>query len=243
MTGFPPPRPEQLVYVIGDIHGCADRLEALFGLIDDDILSAEGETPHVVTVGDYVDRGEHSADVLRFLHDMNGSHPEFLTCLAGNHEQMLLEFMADPAGRGKRWLEHGGLQTLASFGLSAANHGDSAALFDLAGDLRDAIGAPLIGWLENLPIHWQSGNLWVVHAAADPEVALDSQTREALLWGHEAFLATDRSDGQWVAFGHQPFEAAFAGAGRIATDTGAVYGGAMTAARITRDGEIRFLQA
>ncbi len=244
MTQWQAPALDELVYVVGDIHGCIEKLSDLLGHIDDDLARHPGVIGRVVFVGDYIDRGENSADVLRFMADVTRAHPERLIGLMGNHERMLLDFLADPTGSAKRWIRYGGLETLASFGVGAGlttesrNAGD---LLDAAGDLMEAMGSDLVEWLHDLPLTWRSGTLWVVHAGADPALAMDAQTNKTLLWGDETFLTQDRSDGQWVAFGHQPFDEPFAKAGRIATDTGAVYGGKLTAARISPEGDVSFL--
>lgn len=244
MTQWQAPALDELVYVIGDIHGCIEKLGALLEKIDDDIARSPDVRSRVVFVGDYIDRGEDSAGVLRFMAEMTRAYPERLTALMGNHERMLLDFLADPTGSAKRWIRYGGLQTLASFGVGAGlttesrNAGD---LLDAAGDLMEAMGSDLVDWLHSLPLTWQSGSLWVVHAGADPTSAMDAQTEKTLLWGHEAFLTKARTDGLWVAFGHQPFDEPSAKDGRIATDTGAVYGNNLTAARIAPGGEISFL--
>ncbi|HID68102.1 MAG TPA: serine/threonine protein phosphatase [Roseibacterium sp.] len=244
MTRWHAPEPEELVYVVGDIHGSIEKLGALLDRIDNDISRNPGTSGKVVFVGDYIDRGEASADVLRFMAQVTGDYPDRLVGLIGNHERMLLDFLSDPTGSAKRWIRYGGLQTLASFGVGAGlttdtrNAGD---LLDAAGDLMDAMGQGLVDWMTNLPLSWSSGTLWVVHAGADPAVAMDRQQPKTLLWGTEAFLQEERHDGQWVAFGHQPFETPFAEAGRIAVDTGAVYGGLLTAARIDPEGDVSFI--
>lgn len=244
MTKWDAPAPDGVVYIVGDVHGCVDHLAALLDRIDTDI-AREGLPAEVVFVGDYVDRGPASADVLRFVSAMVQDFPQMVAGLAGNHEQMMLDFLADPSGKaGRRWLRHGGRETLASFGIGGGAISDTAGaadLFDASGDLQEAMGPDLVTWLKAMPTRWKSGNLWVVHAAADPAVAMENQTDAVLKWGHGAFLSEERLDGQWVAFGHQPFEQPFAEAGKIAVDTGAVYGGALTAARVDPEGEIRFL--
>jgi serine/threonine protein phosphatase 1 len=244
------PAPAELVYVVGDVHGCVDKLHSLLARIDSDTDSdtegAAGGPGKVVFVGDYIDRGEASADVLRFLAEMTASFPERVVALMGNHERMMLDFLADPTGSAKRWIRYGGLQTLASFGVGAGLSTDSrnaADLLDAAGDLTEAMGPDLIDWVRQLPLCWSSGTLWVTHAGADPEHAMGAQKPKAMLWGADRFLSRERADGQWVAFGHQPFEIPFAEQGRIAVDTGAVYGGVMTAARVAVNGEVRFLHS
>ncbi|WP_224816005.1 metallophosphoesterase [Hasllibacter sp. MH4015] len=244
MTPWQPPAPSERVYIVGDIHGCVGQLGRLLDAIDGDISKAGGAPGRVVFVGDYIDRGKDSADVLIFAGQILRDYPDVLVGLMGNHERMLLDFLDDPAGPAKRWLRYGGLQTMASFGVGAGLSADTksmGALLDAAGDLRDAMGPELVTWLEHLPKSWNSGTLWVVHAGADPDAPMDRQADKALMWGHDAFLKQERTDGQWVAFGHQPFEEPFAEAGRIAVDTGAVYGGTLTAARVDPDGMVSFL--
>lgn len=245
MTQWTAPAPNEVVYVVGDIHGSIDKLETLLTRIDEETSNSPSVDSKVVFVGDYIDRGEASADVLRFMAHVTNAYPDKLIGLRGNHEQMMLDFLSDPTGTAKRWLRHGGLQTLASFGVGAGLTTDSRGageLLDAAGDLMEAVGQDLVDWISNLPFSWSSGSLWVVHAGADPTVAMDAQTSNTLIWGSEAFLKKERKDGNWIAFGHQPFDTPFAEAGRIAVDTGAVYGGAMTAARIDPSGNVSFIK-
>lgn len=244
MTQWNPPAPKEVVYVVGDIHGSIDQLENLLSQIDADTSRHPGVDSKVVFVGDYIDRGEASADVLRFMAHVTAAYPDKLVGLMGNHERMLLDFLADPTGSAKRWIRYGGLQTLASFGVGAGLTTDSRGagdLLDAAGDLMEAMGQDLVDWMTNLPLTWSSGSLWVVHAGADPALAMDAQAPKTLMWGTENFMKQERKDGNWVAFGHQPFDAAFAEAGRIGVDTGAVYGGTMTAARVDPSGDVTFL--
>ena len=241
MTQWEPPAPQDRVYVVGDIHGCADQLWTLLDRIDDDIARDPGPAGAVVFVGDYVDRGPASADVLRFMAQATTDHPGLLVGLMGNHERMLLDFLAEPAGPARRWLRHGGLQTMESFGIGLDLSGAPAALETAAQDLRAAMGPDLVAWIAALPTAWRSGTVWVTHAGADPGLPMPDQPPEVLTWGTPAFLAEERRDGQWIAFGHQPFAAPFARAGRIAVDTGAVYGGVLSAARIDPDGTTVFL--
>ncbi len=242
MARWKNPSPDGVVYAIGDIHGCVDKLGALLDAIDEDM--ARNGKGTLVFVGDYIDRGTDSADVLSFVSQMTQTYPDQFIALMGNHERMMLDFLAEPTGRAQRWLEHGGLGTLASFGVSlAAGRGDAfdEALRETARALREAIGPDLMTWLSTLPLSWSSGDLWVVHAAADPNVAMEDQQADTLLWGIDSFLKSERRDGLWVAFGHRPFDKPFARKGRIACDTGAVYGGALSAARIDPENGVTFL--
>lgn len=216
--------------------------------IDIDVDVTDAEQVELVFLGDYIDRGEESAAVVMFLHELTMAHDLKIgvTCLAGNHEKMLLSFLDDPVGRSRRWLKHGGLQTLESFGIgppSSVEKPSMCELIDIAGYLRDAIGSSLITWLNTLPASWNSGNLWATHAGADPTTPMKSQIEETLIWGHEDFFRGERLDGQWVVVGHKPVAAPFIDRGRIAIDTGAVYGGRLTALKSAPDKPPVFLQS
>lgn len=246
MTQWQPPQPETPVYIIGDIHGCADKLARLLDRIDKDGPSGPSAPPHIVFIGDYVDRGDSSAEIVAFLYDLQSEHSDNVTCLAGNHEAMMLSFIDDPRGRAKRWLQFGGVETLESYGIAPPKSQTAPSSGDLkkaAADLRDAIGAEKLTWLQNLPLSWSSGNLWAVHAGADPLLPMALQETRCMLWGHPAFFSTPRDDAQWVAVGHTVVKQPGAQDGRITTDTGAVYGKDLTAARVTPDGDITFLSS
>lgn len=229
------PRPEKTVFVIGDIHGRADLLATLLERIEDGV--------QVVTVGDYIDRGEDSKPVLECLMSCQSAEPDTFACLMGNHEKMLLDFIDRPTERGPRWLRNGGLQTLASFGVGGVTEGsDPAALMAARDAFQDALGPEMERWLRSLPLQWHSGNLWVVHAAMDPDRAPEEQEDRTLIWGSGAFMQQPRKDGLWVAHGHVVVDQPQVLASRIAVDTGAYFSGRLTAARIDPDGGVGFLQ-
>lgn len=212
--------PDHPLYVIGDIHGRFDLLQALLHRLSPDIP--------IVCVGDYVDRGEDSAGVLRFL-----CNRKDIICLKGNHEDMLLQFLDWPLQDGARWLRNGGLQTLASFGVSPPmDLSDEKAMSAASAALRDAMGKDLVEWIRDLPLWHQSGNVFVTHAGADPALPVPDQDPRHLLWGHPAFLKQWRTDGIWIVHGHTIVNAAAIDRGRISIDTGAYATGRLTAVRI-----------
>ncbi len=230
-----PPAPAEPLCVIGDIHGSLSALERLAGRILDEAPEAR-----IVCVGDYVDRGEDSASVLRVL--MDAASRDEVACIAGNHEDMLLMFLDEPEAHGPRWLRHGGLQTLASFGLGGASEGARGArLVALRDDLAQAMGEPLIAWLRGLPLTYCSGNVAVVHAGAVPSLPIAAQPRTALLWGDERFPDLPRSDGLWITHGHTIVRAPLVAQGRICVDTGAYATGMLTAAIVAPDAPVRFI--
>ncbi len=211
-------------FVIGDVHGCDTLLARL--------IDRAPQGADIICVGDYVDRGEHSAAVLHMLH----ARPD-ITCLMGNHEAMMLKFLDAPDGPARRWLRHGGLQTLASFGVSGGTEtADPALAQRLSDDLRAAMGPALIDWIRQRPCKLLRGNVLITHAGADPALAPDAQDDKVLIWGHPDFAKRRRTDGLWVLHGHTIVNVPEARNGKIAIDTGAYATGRLTAAHLNSDG-------
>ncbi|QBX99433.1 serine/threonine protein phosphatase [Rhodophyticola sp. CCM32] len=239
------PAPGRAVYVVGDLHGCADLLEQILELIDEDIGQIRTHDPQLVFVGNYVDHGPDSATVLERLHELTIELPKNVTCLMGNHDRMMLDFLADPVIRGARWLRAGAATTLASFDLPADHlpkTPEPETLIELAALLKSNLTAARHSWLTGLPLSWSSGTLWVVHAAADPQHRMEDQNPRTLLWGHPEFETRPRSDDIWVAHGHDQVDLPGFAAGRIATNTAAWKSGRLTACAIRPDGSHRILQ-
>lgn len=239
------PRPETTTYVVGDLHGRADLLELILELIDAHIGGSGARDPQLVFLGDYIDHGPDSAGVLTRLRELTRDFPENVTCLMGDHERMLLDFLADPAQRGPRWLRAGGAETLTGYRIDADDLTANAppeAWDNAAARLAAALTQETRDWLEGLPLSWSSGNLWAVHAGADPSRPMDDQTARVLLWGHPEFDSAPRGDEAWIAHGHVPRDTPEARDGRIALDTGAWSTGRLTAAAIKPDGTHAFLQ-
>jgi serine/threonine protein phosphatase 1 len=226
---------------VGDIHGRADLLEAMLHRIAGHILAQDADDAQVVFLGDYIDRGAESAAVLRRLADLALAEPQHVRCLRGNHEQMLLDFLDDPAA-GPVWLWNGGRETLTSFGLASLPHdAPAAALVRLRAEVREVLSDGLEDWLRSLPLSLRLGTLWAVHAGADPSQPMDRQVPHVLIWGHPEFATRPRRDGLWVVHGHTITEEAKAEGGRISVDTGAVFTGRLTAAAILPEGRVEFL--
>ena len=238
---FPAPNHASgVIYAVGDVHGRHDLLIRLLDRIFEDAAAFEA-TPKIVFLGDYIDRGEHARDAVDLLIEL-AERPEAETVfLMGNHEQMLLRFLRDPAS-GSRWLRYGGLQTLMSYAVGGAGSlREEGEALRFRGALIEALG-PHLGFIEKLKISHHAGNLFFAHAGADPALPTDEQDVHTLLFGCRDFRTTDRDDGVWVVYGHYIVEQANADHGRISVDTGAYYSGRLTAARIA-DGEVTFMQS
>ncbi len=227
-------------YAIGDIHGRHDLLGRLLAMIEADAEEMGLADARAVFLGDYVDRGEQSREVLETLVALKRDMGDRAVFLKGNHEAMMLEFMEHPEAAAAVWLRNGGLQTLMSFGVggvAGTTRGEDAVS---AGErLRDAVGDSL-DFLTSLEHSFRDEGVAFAHAGADPTLPLEMQRESNLLWGARDFLAKPRSDGLWIVHGHYVEDEPYARAGRIAVDTGACFTGRLTAARIW-NGEVAFI--
>lgn len=231
-----PVAPEEPLSVIGDIHGQINCLDSLLSKIDQNFPASR-----LVFVGDYIDRGDHSAEVLTRLFELSKSKSETVF-LMGNHEEMMLSFLDNPARSGNHWLRFGGLQTMASFGaFRLSEHNTAEALIEARDQLSILLPEGLENWLSGLPRLWQSGNVAVVHAGADPARSLEDQDHKTLTWGHADFGKLPRKDGVWIAHGHTIVDIPKEQNGVISLDTGAYATGRLTAAHITA-GNVEFVQ-
>ena len=211
-------------YAVGDIHGSYTKLVNLF---EHCTAHCGPRDPCFVFIGDYIDRGPQSREVVNLLIELQSSAPEQFVCLRGNHEEMLA---SASEGRGEvLWLENGGHETLDSYGVSHA----------------DAIPVEHLAWFKSLPLAISDGKRFFVHAGIRPGVPLEQQEKHVMLWIREPFLSDRRDHGQYIVHGHTP-----AATGkvehlpnRLNIDTGAVFGGPLSAAIFddTRVGPIAFI--
>jgi serine/threonine protein phosphatase 1 len=190
--------------IIGDVHG---HYDALIALLDKVALNYDDQ---VYFLGDLIDRGPKSAQVVDFVYQHN------YRCLLGNHEQMLLDAIGDgqiSSNYLQAWLYSGGYTTLVSYD----NH----------------IPQEHIDWLKTLPLYFDLGDVWLVHAGVHPKIPLDDQSSEQFCWVRDEFHSisepyfTDKLiiTGHTITFtfpGVQPGQLV-AGAGWLDIDTGAYH--------------------
>lgn len=230
-------RPD-FVYAVGDVHGCLDQLRRLEDQIDAHI-QAHGQNAVIVYLGDYVDRGPASAGVVQHLLGHGPGLTERVM-LAGNHELMMLDFLAAPKP-GHAWLKFGGEETLASYGI------DPATLFE--GGRRLAAQKILaympddhIAFLRERPGCIAFPGITLVHAGLRPGIPLEQQLMQDMLWARfpENSFAEVQPFGLLV-HGHTPGVKPVVEAHRICVDTGAYATGVLTAVCVDRNGEATFL--
>jgi serine/threonine protein phosphatase 1 len=242
MRPKPPMPPGTVVYAVGDVHGCLAELRELEGFVREDAARRDASRRVIVYLGDYVDRGPDSAGVVRHL--LERPPPGFEAVhLMGNHERMMLDFLADPAD-GAGWLANGGVATLASYGIAfdrwAPRYAES--LGAAAAALARALPPAERRFLETLRLTHREGGALFVHAGIRPGVALADQDEEDLLSIRGEFLNSDADHGAVVVHGHTPTEAPEFRRNRVGIDTGACYGRALTALGMDSAG-LRVLQA
>jgi len=149
-----------LTYVIPDLHGRFDLLHDAFAEI---AVHAASNLGTIVALGDYVNKGPDSKQVAERLR-LGVSEGWRFFPLKGNHDAMMVEALRDPL-KMKGWIERGGDATLRSYG------GDPAAIPEAH-----------IVWLDGLPLLHTDTHRIYVHAGVDPDLPLDRQSEEVLLW-------------------------------------------------------------
>ena len=222
------------IYAVGDIHGCAARLDDLHAQIAADLAARPVGDALLIHLGDYVDRGPDSHAVIEKL----AAGPPIAGLrtlnLTGNHEQLMLKTLGSlDQDDIELWLANGGEETLQSWNVDP--WGDP-------GEWPGAFALEQLNFLRDLPVTHAAGEYLFVHAGIRPGVPLDLQVREDLLWIRDPFLSFDGDLGMVVVHGHTPVSAPLIRRNRIDIDTGAYLGGDLTCAILEGD-RIGFLQA
>lgn len=217
-----------MLYAVGDIHGEIDALERLLArlpLRPDD---------RFVFLGDYIDRGPDARGVVDRLIDLSNAHE--CTFLLGNHESMFLDFIGWQAPQyfgGDAFLSNGGARTLASYGY-----------FDDDDPQPERMQLPKshVRFYENLKMHHTEGDYVFVHAGLATEDLLSGDLRyvlrrsrpQDLLW-NRSHIGQPNTLGATIVYGHTPnpdFAVHWHAPYSIGIDTGATFGGWLTALRL-----------
>jgi serine/threonine protein phosphatase 1 len=215
------PNPDGItrVYAIGDVHGRFDLFDDLIARINRDVCERPKVPTRIVILGDFIDRGPHSATIIDLL--MRLSTEPNITVLRGNHEETMVDAVGGDHAAMDLWLAHGGLATLESFAVdvAAADPDDSRVFMELA---RRAIPRSVVQWIRRLPTYVQIGDHYFVHAGVKPGVPLPDQTDDDRLWIRAEFTGSDEDHGAIIVHGHTIYEDGVSMArNRIGVDTGA----------------------
>jgi serine/threonine protein phosphatase 1 len=204
--------------VVGDIHGCYNELVELITDLEDN-GKYNKNTDRLIFLGDYIDRGEDSRKVIRFIRELQKDNDNVIA-LMGNHEKMCIDYFSN---RDYMWEINGYYATLESY----KGYGE------LADD---------VNWMEQLPLYYEDEYFVYAHAGVDVDKPLDKQTQYNLLWIRESFLFSTKPYNKRVVFGHTPSLSINDGdkpyytyTNNIGIDTGCVFGGYLTALIIEDD--------
>lgn len=214
-----PSLPDQLrLYVIADIHGHLDILKRLMRLIETDAAGAAADTVGFVFLGDYIDRGPDSKNVIEYLRTLpERMHRVFLR---GNHDNTFLNLMNGTFRRATDQFSPGIETTLASYGVSPA-----LATMDKLDELRQALAEKVPEshklFFAATRHRYTCGDYYFVHAGVRPGVPLDQQTDKDHMWIREEFLNSTEPHGKIVIHGHTISEQPEVRHNRIGIDTGA----------------------
>lgn len=237
-TALKLPTMPSALYAVGDLHGCLDLYRALETRILED--GAEIPGPKLIVVlGDVIDRGPDTARIIDHLVSPMPAGWQRLV-LRGNHEDMMLKFLAAPEDH-YRWLDFGGHQTLLSYGLQP----DSVCGFRLrANRVKQMVGAAIpkahIAFLNQLPLSLEVGPFFLSHAGGNPQKPLAEQSSEDLMWGSPM----QEHDTDYIAVhGHILVPEAQVSGQRLNLDTGAYVSGILSGARLCSQQDIRLFAA
>jgi serine/threonine protein phosphatase 1 len=226
------------LYAVGDIHGRADILAELFTLIDQDLQARPRMRTIEVFLGDYIDRGPHSRQVLDLLMARRRQH--VAVCLKGNHDAYAYQVLSDPSVL-PDWVDIGGLHTLLSYGVEPSGYDrDRQAQQAVVTTFRQALPDSHYRFLKDLALSFSCGDYFFVHAGVRPGIPLVRQAEHDLLWIRNEFLLYEEDFGKVVVHGHSPTNLPDIRPNRINIDTGAYATGRLTCLVLEGD-EKRFL--
>ena len=246
MFGFRLTRPKELpkpqvplgycLYVVGDIHGRNDLLGNLHQKIRADMAARQDDDHSIVVyLGDYVDRGPASREVIERLIDFDipGASPVFLK---GNHEDAMLGFL-DDVDILREWVQYGGQATLFSYGVSVDGRmaATPSMLEEIQHQFRTLLPSHHRAFLQNLRLSHAFGDYMFVHAGINPSWPLEEQHPADLLWIRDEFLRSSKYLGKVVVHGHTISKEPEFKPNRIGIDTGAYATGVLTALVLQKD--------
>lgn len=221
--------PDTVIYAIGDIHGRRDLLEIVTAKIVADAARRAAKRRILVFLGDYIDRGAESRRVVETLLEPPPDGFERVT-LKGNHEDLLLRYLAGEWEAGRHWFDYDGQDALADYGVEIPDRQarDDASMTMLRQRFAAALPQPHLDFYRTLPTHYRAGGYYFAHGGIRPGVPLDLQTPHDCMWIRGAFLHSTAEHGAVVVHGHTICEQPEVRHNRIGIDTGAYRSGVLT---------------
>jgi serine/threonine protein phosphatase 1 len=217
---------DRRLYCIGDIHGRLDLLKELHAMIVADAAGFDG-SKIVVYLGDYIDRGAESCQVLDLLVEQPLSGFEAIYLL-GNHEQSMLDFLEEPLAAAA-WLTYGGRVCLLSYGVGLGTLVTMQTIEVLRDELLEKLPKSHLDFLESCQLSYSEGDYYFVHAGIRPSVPLSEQEPADQLWIREEFINSQIPHECVIVHGHTISAEVQQFSNRIGIDTGAYATGLLTA--------------
>lgn len=222
------------IYAIGDIHGQFEMLLAAHDRIAKDRKVTGDANAPIVHLGDFGDRGPATWTVIDyFLDGIRRKEPWLF--IKGNHDRMFTGFLSDANDQDPRlpselyWLHPrlGGDKTLESYGVKDPEH---RPRIDVNREARAAVPVEHVEFLTNLPLTFETPDLFFTHAGIRPGIDFSDQNEDDLLWIRQGFLDDDRDHGKLIVHGHTALDAPEHLGNRVNLDSGAGYFRSLTAA-------------
>ena len=219
-------------YAVGDIHGRLDLLDEMLALIEADIASRPAARNVIIFLGDLIDRGPQSAQVVERLR-LYSPLDARTVFLMGNHEEVLLRVLRGEEALLIDWLQFGGAECVDSYGLDPT---ELRALRpkDAIERLCKAVPDEHVRFLESFADTLAFGSYLFVHAGIRPGIGLAEQDRKDLRWIRDPFLGDVRDHGCIVVHGHTITPDVDECPNRIGIDTGAYRTGVLTVLAVER---------
>ncbi len=215
------------LYAIGDIHGRLDLLEGLLELLAADDAARSPASTLYVFLGDLIDRGPSSAEVVERLRCFAPERAEAVFLL-GNHEEVLLRLLQGETALLPGWLKFGGAECARSYGLDPKRLARQAPETAIAA-IKAAVPQAHVEFLQSFGDTFRFGDYLFVHAGIRPGVDLALQRQTDLRWIRGPFLEDERDHGFVVVHGHTISETVEERRNRVGIDTGAYRTGVLTA--------------
>lgn len=215
------------VYAIGDVHGRFDVLEELLDQIQAHAQSASRVETHLIFLGDLIDRGPQSKQVIeRVMRPIPGM--DKVHFILGNHEEAIVRGLSGEPNLLKSWLKHGGYDTAESYGI------ERGVLIEKPDDvlehvLSSTIPSSHLKFMGSFLDSIRFGDYLFVHAGVRPGIPLKRQWPQDLRWIRDEFLNSDTDFGAVVVHGHTISGAITEKSNRIGLDTGAYSTGKLSA--------------
>lgn len=224
------------VYAIGDIHGRDDLFAQLLDRIANDSNSRDAAEVSIILLGDLVDRGPSSRQVVERAIALARQGPD-VRCLMGNHEEVFLKALGGDVKLMRYFVRIGGAPTIHSYGLTGEAY-DQLTFDELAEAFPRLVPREHVEFLAACEDMITIGDYVFVHAGIKPGLPMDKQRGADLRWIRDEFLGDERDHGAMIVHGHTIFADVQERPNRIGIDTGAYNSGVLTA--LCLEGEERW---